>query len=152
MKLQPAGFRDEPEISLTSLIDVVFTLIIFFVVTTTFDDRAAVQLELPEAGDAARAPAEPDLVLVVDADGRYFIGANEVLGTDSETLQKALQQALDGRANAGVDGSPVQQQRAILRADARTPHQAVVTGLDALGKLGLTQIAIATVAPEEPAK
>lgn len=139
MKIGASGARDEPEINLTSLIDVVFTLIIFFVVTTSFDPRAALKLQLPSASPPSQVGEPSQLLLLVDAQGHYFIDGNEVLGRDTATLRRAIEQAAQGRAD----------QPAVLRADARTPHQSVVTALDALGQAGLTRISIATT-PERP--
>jgi len=132
--------REEPEISLTSLIDVVFTLIIFFVVTTTFDQRSAIKLQLPEASSTPTTETVEPLILVIDAEGRYFIGANEVLRKDGPALREALRELADSAAERPVT----------LRADARTPHQSVVTALDVLGQLGYAKVSIATVGGSEP--
>ena len=132
-------FRDDdtPEINLVPLIDVVLCLIIFFVVTTTFDARSVLKLELPRAtGEAATDPAKA-LIVLVNADGRYFVDDREVLRDDVESLKATL---------AEVAG-PDRNRKVLLRADARTPHQAVVTAYDALGQLGFRQVMIAT-APE----
>ncbi len=134
MKL--AGPRsEEPEISLTPLIDVVFTLIIFFVVTTTFDERAQLAVDLPRAGEPTVEVDQDPLVIVVNREGRYFIGPNEVLGTDGEALMAAI------RAVAGED----RERRVVLRADAQAQHQSVVTAMDALGRLGFSNLSIATL-------
>ena len=137
MRIQ--GFRqdDIPEINLVPLIDVLLCLLIFFVVTTTFDARSVLKLELPRAdGQPAEAPSKA-LSLLVNAQGRYFVGDREALRTDVESLKATLREV------AGDD----RDRPVLLRADARTPHQAVVTALDALGQLGFRRIAIAT-APE----
>ena len=140
MNLGSRRAPDEPEINLVSLIDVVFCLIIFLVVTTTFDHRSALKLVLPQSQAIAEpAPGEP-LTVLVDADGRFFIGSVEVLGRDVDAVKEAIRRvAGDGRER------PV-----VLRADARTPHQAVVTAMDALGQLGFVKLSIATT-PESPA-
>lgn len=140
MKIDAGRLRDEPEISLTPLIDVVFTLIIFFVVTTTFDSRAALQVKLPQA--SAREVTDPSdaLLIQIDAKGRYFVGANEVLKSDPASLREAI---------VRVAGD-AREQPVLLRADANTPHQAVVTAMDVLGKLGFARLSIATAAePDE---
>jgi len=125
---------EEPEISLTSLIDVVFTLIIFFVVTTTFDDRSALQLQLPEASRQVAKQAVEPFVVVVDHEGRYFVGGNEVLKRDANSLRESI-----GRV-AGDD----RDRQIVLRADARAPYQAVITAMDALGQLGFSKVSLAT--------
>lgn len=72
--------------------------------------------------------------MLVNAQGRYFVGDREVLRTDLESLNKSL------RDVAGDD----RERAVLLRADARTPHQSVVTALDALGQLGFRRVVIAT--------
>ena len=139
MNLGSGRLRDEPEISLTSLIDVVFTLIIFFVITTTFEPQTAIQLDLPKASvEQAAAPVEP-LVVAIDPQGRYFIGENEVVKRDPASLKAALAEA------AGSD----RERAVVVRADARTPHQSVVTVLDVLGQLGFARVSLATVGAED---
>ncbi len=134
MRIRDHRADDEPEINLVPLIDVILVLIIFFVVTTTFDSRAVLRLQLPRAdGEPAPAAAAP-LSVLVNADGRYFVGEREVLRTDVEALKRSIAEI------AGTDRArPV-----LLRADARTPHQSVVTAYEALGQLGFRQIMIAT--------
>lgn len=131
---------DEPELNLTSLIDVVFTLIIFFVVTTSFNQRSALKLELPRAQAGATADQSKSLVVLVDAEGQYFVGQNRVTDEGLESLKEALRQV-------GGEGEALRDVPVILRADARAPHQAVVTALDALGQVGYARIAIATQSP-----
>jgi len=138
MKIDAGRLRDEPEINLTSLIDVVFTLIIFFVVTTTFDKRSAIQVNLPKASAEEQVAPQDALLVVVDAKGRYFVGANEVLKSDPESLREAILRV------AGKD----REQPVMLRADAATPHQAVVTAMDVLGRLGFKRLSIATAAEQ----
>ena len=137
MRIRDFRADDTPEINLIPLIDVVLCLIVFFVVTTTFDSRSVLKLELPRAqGEAATQQAKV-LDILVNADGRYFVGDREALRTDVESLKRTI---------AEVAGSD-RKRAVLLRADARTPHQAVVTALDALGQLGFRQISIGT-APE----
>jgi len=129
---------NEPELNLIPLIDVVFVLIIFFVATTSFNQRSTMKLQLPTAQAAAKQEPGESLNVIVDSDGRYFIGENEVLKSDVASLKEAIV------AVAGQDRSmPV-----ILRADARTPHQYVITAMDALGQLGFVKLSIATT-PEK---
>jgi len=140
MKLSSGRVPDEPEINLVSLIDVVFCIIIFLVVTTTFDQRSALKLVLPTSqANSEVDPGEP-LTVIVDADGRYFVGNNEVLKRDVASLKEAIAQV------AGTD----RKRPVVLRADARTPHQAVITAMDALGQVGFTKISIATTPEAKP--
>lgn len=140
MKLSTGRVPDEPEINLVSLIDVVFCIIIFLVVTTTFDQRSAIKLVLPTTqANSEVDPGEP-LVVVVDADGRYFVGNNEVLKRDVGSLKDAIAQA------AGTD----RERPVVLRSDARTPVQAFMTAMDALSQLGFRKISIATKPEAKP--
>ena len=131
---------DEPEINLVSLIDVLFCLILFLVLTTSFNQRAALKIQLPTAQAGSVPDDGPPLVVMVDVDGRYYVGNNEVLKTDVGSLKAAI------AAAAGDDRS----QPVILRADGRTPHQSVVTAEDALGQLGFVHLRIATAPERKP--
>lgn len=137
MRIRDDRAQDEPHIDLVPLIDVILVLIIFFVVTTTFDARSTLQLQLPVASDQNNPEPPRSLSVLVNAEGHYFINDQEVLRTDVESVKQIIAQV------AGDD----RQQTVLLRADARTPYQAVVTAQDALGQLGFRRIAIAT-APE----
>jgi biopolymer transport protein ExbD len=134
MRIQDFRQDDVPDINLVPLIDVMLCLLIFFVVTTTFDARSVLKLELPRADGQPAEPKAQPLSVLVNAQGRYFVGDREALRPDLASLKATLQEvAGDDRAR------PV-----LLRADARTPHQAVVTALEALGQLGFREVAIAT--------
>ena len=138
MRLSTRRNDEEPELNLIPLIDVIFVLIIFFVATTTFNQRSTMKLQLPTAQAIAKAESGEPLNVIVDAEGNYFIGENEVLKSDVGSLKEAIV------AVAGQDRSmPV-----MLRADARTPHQSVITAMDALGQLGFVKLSIATT-PEK---
>lgn len=138
MRIRETRGADDPEISLVPLIDVILVLIIFFVITTTFDVRSALQLQLPQATTQALDDPAAALSVLVNAEGRYFVGDQEVLRTDIDALKQTLSEV----------GGDDRDRPVLLRADARTPHQAVVTALDALGQLGYRRISIAT-APEQ---
>jgi len=134
MKLGSQRQSDEPELNLIPLIDVMITLIIFFVVTTSFNQRSVLKLQLPSAqSNAQTEPGEP-LTVLVDAEGKFFVGSMEVLKTDTASLKEAIAQVAGSRRDMPV----------VLRADARTPHQSVVTAMDALGQLGFVRLSIAT--------
>ncbi|KGM52042.1 biopolymer transporter [Lysobacter concretionis Ko07 = DSM 16239] len=139
MRIRDHRGDDEPEISLVPLIDVILVMIIFFVVTATFDARSVIQLELPRATGEQVDAAQP-LVVLVNAQGRYFVDDREVLRDDVESLKATI---------AEVAGSD-RERPVMLRADARTPYQAVVTVYDALGQLGFRRIMSATASPATP--
>jgi biopolymer transport protein ExbD len=138
MRIRDDRAGDEPEINLVPLIDVILVLIIFFVITTTFDARSTLQLQLPKAAADTTTTEAAVLSVLINADGRYFVGDREVLRTDLDALKQVLLE----------EGGEDRARPVLLRADARTPHQAVVTALDALGQLGFRRISIAT-APEQ---
>ena len=132
MNLRPRP-QDELELNITPLIDVVFLLLIFFMVSTTFTRETQIKIVLPEAEAEARQSAANELELVIDAGGNYFIGEQALPNTSLAQLRLSL-----GEAAAGREDRPL-----IIRADAGTPHQAVMKALDAAGQLGLSRITFA---------
>ena len=134
------GANDEPEINLVSLIDVLFCLILFLVVTTTFTQRSVLKLQLPQAQAGAQADTGATLTIMVDSEGKYFVNTSEVLKTDEGSLKEAIARA------AGDERS----QAVVLRADGRASHQSVVTAMDALGQLGFARLSIATTPARQP--
>ncbi|HSE11577.1 MAG TPA: biopolymer transporter ExbD [Rudaea sp.] len=137
-----AARQEDFEINVISLIDVMLTLLMFFVMTTTFVQHSAMKVALPEASETQQDMQRAALVVLVDANSRYYVDNNEVLNPSLDTLKEAI-----GRI-AGDD----RERTVILRADAMTPHQAVVTAMDALGQLGFTHLSIATTQPKERGK
>lgn len=136
MKLRP-GSRPEPEINLTSLIDVVLLLLVFFMVTTSFVRESELTIRLPEAADSSETSADvPSLEITVSATGRYFVNGRALVDSRAETLRAAIVKVVpDGEADSVT-----------ISADADTSHQSVVTAMDTLGKLGFVNIRISTVA------
>jgi len=126
--------QDDFEINVISLIDVLLTLLMFFVLTTTFVQHTRMQVTLPKASADERDMQAPALTIVVDRDGHYYVGTDEVLGQGIEPLKQSIVNA------AGDD----RERQVTIRADAMTPHQNVVTAMDALGQLGFTKLSIAT--------
>lgn len=138
-----AARQEDFEINVISLIDVMLTLLMFFVMTTTFVQHSAMKVALPEASETQQDTQRTALVVLVDSNSRYYVDNNEVLNPSLDTLKEAI-----GRI-AGDD----RERTVILRADAMTPHQAVITAMDALGQLGFTHLSIATTqAKEQKAK
>ncbi len=132
--------REEPAVNLTSLIDVVFLLLIFFMVSTTFVKESEISIELPEADAPVMDAPPPDTIeILVTADGRYFIDGRELVDTRRETLTNALTEVSGGNSNVPL----------ILSADADARHQHVVTAMDVAGRLGFERVSISTVKPRE---
>jgi len=137
MNLRPDRKHDDVDINLTPLIDVVFLLLIFFMVSTTFDRNARLKVSLPEASAKMQQQQDNPVVLTIDARGNYFINDRQLVNTTLETLKAALLKTV------GDD----REQMLVLRADGNTPHQAVVRAMDAAAQIGLTHLSIATVEP-----
>ena len=130
---------EPPEINLTSLVDVVLLLIIFFMASTTFVREAALQVELPQASPEPASTSAPPLEITVTADGSYLVNRQTLVNNRADTLRRALERTAGTARDVPL----------IIRADARATHQAVVTAMDVAGRLGFVHLSIATInAPE----
>jgi biopolymer transport protein ExbD len=128
--------RRPPEINLTPLLDVVFLLLIFFMVSTTFKDEARLRVQLPQAQGEDVPAQEPEQIrILIDRAGNFFVNDRAVVDRNPLTLARALNGALGDRP-PGDQALPV-----LILADANTPHQAVMTAMDAAAELGLRRIA-----------
>ncbi len=139
MNLRPRR-DDTTDINLTPLIDVVFLLLIFFMVSTTFKDDARIQVQLPEAQGEEAPQEEPSVLEVtIDREGFFYVNERQVVDRQIETLKKAL---------AGAAGDN-RELPVIIKADAATPHQAVMSVMDAASQLGLLRFSFAATRPDE---
>src|ERR1700722_662755 len=127
--------QDDFESTVISWSDVMLTLLMFFVMTTTFVQHSAMKVSLPQASDNPETAPRDPLVVMIGSDSRFYVDNSEVLNPNIDTLKEAISRV------AGDD----RERTVILRADGMTPHQAVVTAMDALGQLGFTHLSIATV-------
>lgn len=125
-------------IDIAPLIDVVFILLIFFMVSTTFSRESAIEISLPEASQEAGEEQTSPLMVSIDAQGRYFVGEHKLPDDKLETLQKALQSELK-KIKGGQEAPPV-----IINADAQAPHQSVIKVMDAGRRIGLNRLSFAT--------
>lgn len=133
MNLRP-NRRKPPEMVLIPLLDVVLVLLIFFMVSTSFKDPDAsrLRIQLPQAQGTEVPAEEPEqLRIAIDQSGHFFVDDQAVVDRRTQTLVQAISGALGERK-----GLPV-----VIQADALSPHQAVMTALDAAAELGLTKIA-----------
>lgn len=137
MRLGPRR-REDPELNLTSLIDVVLLLVIFFMVSTTFVEEGRLRVELPQASPVPVAAPQDPIVITVTAQGSYRVNEQPLVNNARETLRAAIAKVADGRRDRPVT----------IRADARATHQTVVTAMDVAAKLGFTQVNIATVSEQ----
>jgi len=129
--------RENVDINLASLIDVVFVLLLFFVVTTTFTRETQLRVELPEAASAEQPSADQDKLVevTISAEGVYSVNNHLLPKSDLATLTEAIE-----RESGGDNTLPL-----AISADGKTPHQAVITAMDAAGKLGFSHLRMTTV-------
>lgn len=135
--------RTKREISLAPMIDVVFLLLLFFMVTTTFNRQTQVKIKLPEANGPEVEQKKESVELIIDADGVYYLkGADglphELVNQKPETLKKELQKIAAHSAHLPF----------IISADGKTPHQAVITALDMAGQSGFNRITFEAQQPK----
>ena len=126
--------RADNGINLTPLIDVVFLLLIFFMVTTTFTKETRLLIDLPEANGEPADSSSAKLELVIASDGSYALNGQNLINRDIKTIMAALREA-----SSGDTAMPL-----VITADAQATHQAVITAMDAAGRLGFSQLNIAT--------
>ena len=134
--------QDDFEINVISLIDVLLTLLMFFVLTTTFVQHSRLQVTLPQASAEERDMQAPALTVMIDRDGHFYVGSDAVVGEGVDPLKQAIARVAGDNRDRPVT----------IRADAKTAHQDVVTAMDALGQLGFTRLAIATTPSQEAAR
>ncbi len=121
---------------MTSLIDVVLLLLIFFMVSTSFVKQSQISISLPEAESASIVEEVPEQIdIMITETGVYLINGRELINSRPETIRNALQ-----KVSGGSNSMPL-----TISADANARHQDVVTAMDVAGRLGFVQISIATV-------
>lgn len=129
--------REELNVNLTPLIDVVFLLLIFFMVSTTFTRETRLTLDLPEAtGVPADSPVQ-QIDILIDEDGNYRVNGQALVDNTVRTLQAAIYQYSQGDTTLPL----------LISADADASHQSVVRAMDAVGQMGFAQLGIATLQP-----
>ncbi len=128
--------KEEPEVNLTSLIDVVLLLLIFFMVSTSFVKQSQISIRLPQAESTAVVEDKPQqLEIMITEQGTYLINGRELVNSRPETIRNALEKLSDGDTTLPLT----------ISADANARHQHVVTAMDVAGRLGFSQISIATL-------
>ncbi len=135
MKLT-ARAKEEPEVNMTSLIDVVLLLLIFFMVSTSFVKQSQISIRLPEADSSAIVDEVPQqLDIMITEQGTFLVNGRELVNNRPETIRNALQKVSGGNTQLPLT----------ISADANARHQFVVTAMDVAGRLGFSKISIATV-------
>ncbi|MDN3639620.1 biopolymer transporter ExbD [Simiduia curdlanivorans] len=130
--------REEESVNLTPLIDVVFLLLIFFMVSTTFTKETHLSIDLPEAKGEAAETQPQHIEILIHADGSYAINGQTLVDKKLPTLLRALQAVGNDNTKTPL----------IITADANTPHQSVITAMDAAGQLGFVHLSLTTRRPE----
>jgi biopolymer transport protein ExbD len=132
--------REEPEINLTSLIDVVLLLLVFFMVSTSFVREAEINIRLPEASAQPVEDTDSDVLEIgITASGNFLINGRQLLNSDRRRLRAAIERVMGERRDIDV----------IIRADAESALQATATAMSVAGELGFTSFNIATVTTSE---
>ncbi|MFT3721810.1 ExbD/TolR family protein [Pseudorhodoferax sp.] len=126
--------REEPEINLIPFIDVLLVVLIFLMLSTTYSKYAELQIRLPLANAEPQRERPREIVLAIAADGRYAVDRRPMDTRNVDALAAALRTAAEGARDAVI----------VVSADASTPHQAVVTAMDAARRAGLQQLTFAT--------
>ena len=128
--------RTQPEVNLTSLIDVVLLLLVFFMVSTSFVKQSQITIRLPEAESMAIVEEVPlQIDILITESGTYLVNGRELINNRAETIRNALQKTSGNNFTLPLT----------ISADANAKHQDVVTAIDVAGRLGFKQISIATV-------
>ncbi|MFT4769416.1 MAG: biopolymer transport protein ExbD [Glaciecola sp.] len=133
--------REELNVNLTPLIDVVFLLLIFFMVSTTFTRETQLSVDLPEATGLVRDEVEKQVEILIDEDGNYRVNGRALVDRSMRTLQAAVYKVSEGDTTLPL----------VISADAQAAHESVVRAMDAAGQMGFSRLSIATVQPTSQA-
>lgn len=130
MNLRPRR-SEPPRVDITPLIDVVFLMLIFFMVSTTFDKQTQLKVDLPQAAADDTAEEVKDKIdITIDARGNFYVDERELVKHDADTLRRTLSKVSDGRTDLPI----------IVSGDRNAPLQSMMTVLDVAGQLGLTRL------------
>ncbi len=132
---------EEVSINLTPLIDIVFLLLIFFMVSTTFTRETQLSIDLPEASGEPRDPVDEQIEILIDEGGQYRVNGKGLVDNGVRTLQAAIY-----KISAGDTTLPLS-----ITADAQAEHQFVVRAMDAAGRMGFVHLSITTRQPDQEA-
>ncbi len=125
------------DVNLTPLIDVVFLLLIFFMVSTTFTEETHLTIDLPSAESGNNATLVEPVDITITAQGDYAVNGQPLINTQLLTLKRAIEKVAEGDNRRPL----------VITADARAPHQAVVSAMDAAGQAGFIHLSITTQEP-----
>ena len=141
MNIRPQR-KDDVDLNITPLIDVVFLLLIFFMVSTTFERESEINITLPEASEEYTESIDDKIEIAIDKEGRVFVNSQSLVNSQLSTVRDAIQNAL----------YDLQDPQVIISADAAATHQMVVRVMDAARQLDLVKITFTTQELEENAE
>ncbi len=137
MQFRPLGSEEDAGVNLTPLIDVVFLLLIFFMVSTTFDTTSEIKIELPEAS-ANQTPTPADKVtILIDPRGFFYLNGRRLKNRKADSLLLELHRLVGSNKETPV----------VIQSDAGSPVQSLVTAMDVVGQAGLRHLSVATTRP-----
>ena len=139
MQFRPFSRDDEASVNLTPLIDVVFLLLIFFMVSTTFDTTSEIKVELPQASPEQPVRQVESLSIVIDPRGSFYLNGKRLKNNSADLLLLELHRVVGSDKELPV----------VIKSDASSPVQSMVTALDVVGRMGLQRLSIATTKPVE---
>lgn len=134
--------RELDGMNLISLIDVMFFLLIFFMLSSTFTKETHLSVELPQANGTPSVDEKVQIEIIISEQGSYSVNGQSLVNNEIETLKSALLKTSEGKTDLPL----------LLTADAKTPHQSVVTAMDAAGQMGFVKMSITTRHPETAEK
>ena len=126
--------KEELDVNITPLIDVVFLLLIFFMVSTTFDRDSELKITLPQASEEYSEVIPETVSVDIDEQGRVYINKQSLVNAQLDTIREAMREAVKN-----MEDPPI-----VINADANTSHQNVVKVMDAARQLGLVKITFTT--------
>lgn len=130
MNLRPRR-SEPPRVDITPLIDVVFLMLIFFMVSTTFDKQTQLKVELPSAtANEASEETPQKLEITIDAKGNFYVNQQELVKHDAETLRRTIEKKADGRTDLPIEVS----------GDRNAPLQSMMTVLDVAAQLDMVHL------------
>lgn len=142
MKFRRQSVQADVSVNLTPLIDVVFLLLIFFMVSTTFTKETHLVITLPESSSTATAEEEKKLEVIISKDGEFAVNGKNLVNTKIETLKSALAKLSEGNTDLPL----------VITADANTAYQSIVIAMDAAGQLGFVNLSMTTKKAESEEK
>jgi len=122
---------EPPRIDITPLIDVVFLMLIFFMVSTTFDKQTQLKVDLPSASTVVEKEKDPEKIeITIDASGNFYVNKHELVKHDAETLKRTIQKIADGRLELPM----------LVSGDRNAPLQSMMTVMDVAAQLGMSRL------------